>query len=99
MVAWSVGKVMKPYRIVWSIELGAGVGAVALIGGGPKAGIVTSGGALLVLKMASHGFGSGSGQAAFMAGGGGFLGKVVCGWRFLLGVGLPVFFAIQPAMR
>ena len=99
MAAWSVGKVMKPDRIVWGIELGAGVGAVALIGGGLKAGVVTSGCALVVLKMASQGFGSGSGQAAFMAGGGGFLEKVVCGWRFLLGVGLPVFFAIQTAMR
>ena len=90
---------MKPDRIVWSIELGAGVGAVALIGGGLKAGVVTNGGALVALKMASQGFGSGSGQAAFMAGGGGFLEKVVCGWEFRLGVGLPVFFAIQTAMR
>ena len=90
---------MKPDRTVRSIELDPGVGAVALGGGGLKAGVVTSGGALVVLKMASQGFGSGSGQAAFMTGGVGFLEKVVCGWRFLLGVGLPVFFAIQTAMR
>ena len=68
---------MKPDRTVWSIELDPGVGAVALGGGGPRAGVATSGCAFVVLKLASHGFGSGCGQAAFFAGGGGFSEKVV----------------------
>ena len=46
-------------------------------GGEPKVGLAASGGAFLVLAMASHGFGSGYGQAAFFAGGGGFSEKVV----------------------
>ena len=52
-----------------------GVAVVVALGGGePKVGLAPGGGAFVVLAAASHGFGSGFGQAP---GGGDFLEKVV----------------------